>query len=129
MGEADDFRSAGRTLFSLGLVKEAEGNLSTFDGGMLRITRTGARLDRLEDADVVTGGMEREVLSASTDLEVHRRLYRERGPGAVVHAHPTGTVPEGGGGPGDHGLYTFAASLQDAVAGTVGQARGLERAR
>jgi hypothetical protein len=28
----EEFRSAGRTLFSLGLVKGAEGNLSTFDG-------------------------------------------------------------------------------------------------
>src|SRR5262249_54751260 len=51
----DAFRRAGRTLFSFGLVKGTEGNLSTFDGGTLVITRTGARLDSLEARDLVAG--------------------------------------------------------------------------
>jgi hypothetical protein len=50
-------------------------------------------------------------------------MYAELGPGAIAHCHPMGTVPEGGGGPGAHGLYEFAATLEAAVAGCVRRAR------
>lgn len=123
--EVDDFRTAGRTLFSLGMVRGAEGNLSVYRAGELRITRTGSHLDRLGDADILTGDLEHDVAEASTDLEVHRRMYRESGPGAVVHSHPAGTVPEEGPEPGAHGLYTFAETLEEAVALTVTRARQL----
>ena len=130
MEETDDFRAAGRALFSLGLVKGSEGNLSTFGSGVLRITRAGARLHELGDVDVVAGRLDAGVLSgASSDLEVHRRMYRERGSGAIAHSHPPGTVPERGGGPGQHGLYTFAATLQEAVAQTVRVVRGAGASR
>src|SRR5439155_21777276 len=109
------FALAGRTLYSLGLVKAAEGNLSVFDGRTLVITRTGAPLSSLGEGDLLEGGLESELPGASTDLEVHRAMYRERGAGAIVHAHPPGTVPEGSGGPGRHGVYEFGGSLADAV--------------
>ena len=126
MQEPDDFRAAGRALFSLGLVRGTEGNLSTFRDGTLRITRTGSRLDRLEDGDVLGGSLRGELSGASSDLEVHRSLYGERGPGAIAHSHPPGTVPEDGGGPGEHGLYVFGESLEEAVALSVRQVRGIE---
>jgi ribulose-5-phosphate 4-epimerase/fuculose-1-phosphate aldolase len=119
----DDFRSAGRTIFSLGLVREAEGNLSVFDGTMMTITRTGAALAGLEPADLITGELDEDLPGASSDVDVHRRTYRERGVGAVAHAHPAGTVPEDGGGPGEHGVYAFASSLEEAVADVVRRAR------
>ena len=122
----DEFRAAGRTLFSMGLVKGAEGNLSTFDGATLAITRTGASLAEIGDASVIRGGLSDELTGASSDLEVHRHMYRERGAGAIVHAHPAGTVPEDGGGPGTHGVYTFARSLADAVDQAVRAARRAE---
>jgi ribulose-5-phosphate 4-epimerase/fuculose-1-phosphate aldolase len=122
-GDLAAFRSAGRTLLSLGLVKEAEGNLSTFDGDVLAITRSGAALADLSESDVLTGGLDGELAGASTDLEVHRAMYGQRGPGAIAHAHPPGTVPESGGGPGGHGVYAFAGSLEDAVAAVVARAR------
>jgi ribulose-5-phosphate 4-epimerase/fuculose-1-phosphate aldolase len=117
------FRSAGRALFSLGLVKEAEGNLSTFDGDSLAITRRGATLADLSEADVLMGELDGELPGASSDLEVHRSLYRDRGPGAVAHAHPAGTVAEHVGGPGEHGVYAFAGTLAKAVEAVVAQAR------
>jgi ribulose-5-phosphate 4-epimerase/fuculose-1-phosphate aldolase len=126
VGEAateDAFRSAGRALFSLGLVRRTEGNLSTFDGTTLVITRAGSPLDGLVDLQLVAGSLEAALNGASSDLEVHRRLYRERGPGAVVHAHPPGTVPEGEVTSGEHGVYVFASSLERAVELAVREAR------
>jgi ribulose-5-phosphate 4-epimerase/fuculose-1-phosphate aldolase len=109
------FRAAGRTLFSLGLIKGSEGNLSVSDGETLVITRTGSQLSALEEDDVLEGTLDAPPVGASSDLDVHLRWYRERGPGAIAHAHPPGTVPEGPPGAGEHGAYTFAATLQDAV--------------
>jgi methylthioribose-1-phosphate isomerase len=119
------FRSAGRSLVSFGLVKGAEGNLSSFDGHAVRITRTGAPLGTLGPADVLDGGLEGLLPGASSDLEVHRAIYRDRGPGAVAHAHPAGSVPEAGNGPGRHGVYVFATRLDQAVAEAVRRARAV----
>ena len=111
-----------RTLFSLGLVREAEGNLSTFDGNKMAITRSGAVLGDLSEADVLMGGLDGALPDASSDLEVHRNMYRGRGRGAVAHAHPPGTVPEEGA-PGEHGVYAFAGTLAEAVEAVVATAR------
>jgi ribulose-5-phosphate 4-epimerase/fuculose-1-phosphate aldolase len=126
MERLEQFRSAGRTLFSLGLVKGAEGNLSTFDGTTFWITKAGAALSDLADDALVGGGLEDRIPEASSDVAVHRSTYEARGPGALVHAHPPGTVPEGGGGPGEHGIYVFAPTLQEAAEDAVRQARAME---
>jgi ribulose-5-phosphate 4-epimerase/fuculose-1-phosphate aldolase len=117
------FRSAGRTLFSLGLVKGSEGNLSTFDGSTIVITRTGSKLDALGPGDLVAGAIDAPIAEASSDVDVHRRTYAEHGAGAFAHCHPAGTVPEGGGGPGSHGVYAFGPTLDAAVAECVRMAR------
>lgn len=125
MGTRDvaGFRSAGRTLFSLGLVKGSEGNLSTFDGETLTITRTGCELEALADTDVLEGTLGAPPPGASSDLGVHVGWYRDRGPGALAHAHPAGSVPEGAPGPGEHGAYAFAHTLEEAVQQIVAEAR------
>jgi ribulose-5-phosphate 4-epimerase/fuculose-1-phosphate aldolase len=110
-------------LFSLGLVKGTEGNLSVFDGSTLVITRTGCALALLGEEDLVSGSLKGEIAQASSDLEVHRSLYRAKGPGSVVHAHPPGTAPEGAAVSGEHGVYEFAPSLEDAVEAAVRRAR------
>jgi ribulose-5-phosphate 4-epimerase/fuculose-1-phosphate aldolase len=117
------FRAAGRTLFSFGLVKGSEGNLSTFDGSILVITRAGSKLDSLGPHDLVAGSIGEPLPGGSSDLEVHRETYAVRGPGAIAHCHPLGTVPEGGGGPGKHGVYAFGVTLDAAAAACVGRAR------
>jgi ribulose-5-phosphate 4-epimerase/fuculose-1-phosphate aldolase len=119
----EGFRRAGRTLFSFGLVKATEGNLSTFDGDTLVITRTGSRLDALDAGDLIVGRLGGELPGASSDLEVHRRMYAEHGSGAVAHCHPPGTAEEGTA-PGAHGNYTFAGTLDEAVAEAVARERG-----
>jgi ribulose-5-phosphate 4-epimerase/fuculose-1-phosphate aldolase len=122
----DSFRAAGRALFSLGLVMGSQGNLSTFDGERLVITRTGAALSELTAGDVLMGGLSGELPGASSDLAVHRRRYRADGPGAIVHAHPPGSVPDGAPESGLHGVYVFASSLEEAVRETVRRARHRE---
>ncbi len=89
MGEAlIEFRAAGRTLFSLGLVRDSEGNLSVWDGDRLAITRTGCQLASLDATDLLHGTLDAPPENASSDLALHLERYRENGPGAIVHAHP-----------------------------------------
>ncbi len=121
MEPVEAFRSAGRTLFSLGLVKDTEGNLSCSDGTAIRITRTGVPLSRLDEADLMQGPLDGPLPGASSDLAVHLRSYRERGTGAVVHAHPPGMIY--GGSPGAHGVYAFGVTLDAAVTEAVRMAR------
>ena len=117
------FRDAGRTLFSLGMVKGSEGNLSVCDGERLTITRTGCALSDLGDADILEGTLDAPPVGASSDLDVHLIRYRESGRGAIAHAHPPGTVPEGTPESGEHGAYAFSASLAEAVGLLVEGAR------
>ncbi len=122
-GDLAAFREAGRTLFSLGLVRGSEGNLSTWDGARLLITRTGCELARLSEDDVLEGTLDEPPASASSDLARHVEIYRGNGPGAVAHAHPPGSVPEGWVPGQEHGSYAFGATLEAAVAGIVRSAR------
>lgn len=117
------FVDAGRTLYSLGLVKGSEGNLSTFDGRIVRITRTGAKLDRLEPADLVDWTPEAPTERASSDLEKHLTLYREHDARAVVHAHPPGSVPEGWTEGEPHGVYAHGLTLDQAFASAAHASR------
>jgi ribulose-5-phosphate 4-epimerase/fuculose-1-phosphate aldolase len=123
-GDVADFQVAGKTLFSMGLVKESEGNLSTFDGRRLRITRTGAHLAELGEGDVVEGTLEQIPEDASSDAELHIAMYRENGQGAVAHDHVPGSVPEGWIEGDPHGRYAFGASLEEAVEMLVSSTRG-----
>jgi len=117
------FRSAGRTLFSLGLVRASEGNLSTWDGERLVITRTGSELARLGEADVLEGSLDEPPAGSSSDLALHVAMYREAGAGAIAHAHPAGSVPEGWTEGEPHGRYAHAGTLEEAVQILVMQAR------
>ena len=122
-GDVAAFNDAGRTLFSLGLVRGSEGNLSTWDGARLVITRAGSRLFELADGDVLEGSLDDPPADASSDVSLHVSMYREAGAGAVAHAHPPGTVPEGWVEGQPHGRYAHAPSLAEAVERIVADAR------
>jgi len=122
-GDLSGFRAAGRTLFSLGLVKGSEGNLSVWDGERLRITRTGSELAQLAETDVLEGTLDEPPAGASSDLAIHVSTYRERGPGAIAHAHPPGSVPPGWVEGQPHGTYAHEPTLEEAVARLVREAR------
>ncbi len=119
VGDLRDLQVMGAALARAGLVRGTEGNLSWWDGRTLRITRTGARLDALGPDDVAEGTLDEPPRGASSDLAIHLRLHRDRGPGAVVHAHPPGSVPEGWREGEPHGVYAHAATLELAFAAAL----------
>src|SRR5207247_311257 len=94
-------------------------NLSVRDGERLVITRTGAALDALGPGDVLEGTLDEPPEGASSDLSHHLDTYEDRGGaiGAVAHAHPPGTVPNGWTEGEPHGVYVFGPTLEQALAG------------
>jgi Class II Aldolase and Adducin N-terminal domain len=122
-GDLTAFRDAGRALLSLGVIRGTEGNLSTWDGDRLVITRTGCELAHLDEDDVRDGRLDAPPEGASSDLKIHVGMYVELGPGAIAHAHPPGSVPPGWIEGLEHGRYAHAPTLEDAVERIVGEAR------
>lgn len=91
----EQFRRVGRDLFLAGAVSSHGGNLSVRLGDRIAITRRGAMLAHLEPRDVVVTGLEENdanVLLASTEVNVHRAVYRATAAQAIVHAHPPYTI-------------------------------------
>lgn len=87
----DRLRRVGRDLALAGLVSTRGGNLSVRTGERILVTRTGAALGHLEAESLVEVPAERAAPGdeeASSDLLLHREIYRSRGVGAIVHAHP-----------------------------------------
>jgi ribulose-5-phosphate 4-epimerase/fuculose-1-phosphate aldolase len=123
-GDLSEFREAGRALLSLGMIRGSEGNLSTWDGTRLAITRAGSELAHLEQTDVLGGTLDAPPPDASSDLAIHVRTYRELGPGAIAHGHPPGSVPAGWVEGQAHGRYAHAPTLEAAVERIVREARG-----
>lgn len=85
------FQSVGRDLFSRGLVSSPTGNLSIKLGDRMIITRRGSMLNALQEHDLIETGVTRNNRAtplASTDLAIHRAIYRETQAVAIVHAHP-----------------------------------------
>lgn len=90
-----EFRAVGRALARAGLISGASGNLSIRIKDRLIITRHDSRLSSLMAADLVETGIDRNDSNtplASSELAVHRAIYRETGVRAIVHAHPACAV-------------------------------------
>jgi len=85
------FRTVGRELFVRGLVSSHSGNLSVRLGERLCITHRNSMLGCLEEQDLVETGIvknDRLTPLASTELAVHRHVYKQTAAMALVHAHP-----------------------------------------
>lgn len=87
-------RLVGRDLFLSDAVTTRGGNLSVREGDTIYITRRGSMLGRLDDGDVVTTTIDPGPADAacSTELVVHRAIYRATDAQAVVHAHTVHTT-------------------------------------
>lgn len=89
------FQTVGRDLFTRGLVSSHSGNLSIRMGDSVTITRRGSMLNCLQEHDLIETGIDKNSRStplASTDLAIHRAIYRETQALAIVHAHPPHAV-------------------------------------
>jgi L-fuculose-phosphate aldolase len=85
------FQAIGQALFTQGLVSPQGGNLSVKLGEHLIITHRGSALGSIQEGDLVETGIcknNRATPLASTELEVHRCIYKNTSALAVVHAHP-----------------------------------------
>lgn len=91
----DDFRTIGRELVNLGLLSARGGNLSVrFPNGRTVITRHNSMNGFLQASDfteIDATGMVRGP-EPSIDTPIHLAIYRIRGPGAVIHAHPRAAI-------------------------------------
>lgn len=88
-------KEVGRDIFLAHLISSHGGNISVRVGDELCITRTGSMLGRLSDDDIVVVALlepdERDK-EASSELVVHRALYKATGAGSVVHTHSPQTI-------------------------------------
>lgn len=98
MPEADivnQFQKIGRDIFLRGLVSSHGGNMSIRLGDEVYITRHGAMLGSLTGGDLVATGLIRDDSAtplASTELAVHRAIYKQTPALAIVHTHPPHAV-------------------------------------
>jgi len=85
------FRDIGRDMYVHGLISSHGGNISVRFGDRVVIKRRGAMLGNLKPHDLIETGLEKNdsgVALASTELIVHRAIYKATPALAVVHAHP-----------------------------------------
>ena len=85
------FQLIGRDLFHSGLNNSHSGNISVRCGDRIIITRRGSMLGHLQEGDLIETGLDRNdsnITLASTEIRVHRAIYKKTPALAIVHAHP-----------------------------------------
>lgn len=85
------FREIGRDLYTADMVSSHGGNLSMRLGDRIIIKRRGAMLGNLKPHDLIETGLEKNdsgVALASTELIVHRQIYKQTPALAICHCHP-----------------------------------------
>ncbi len=91
----EQFRKFGRELFLQGVNSSHSGNISVRMGDRIVITRRGSMLSDLSERDLIETGLEEDdshIVLASTEVKIHRAIYRATSALAVVHAHPPAAV-------------------------------------
>lgn len=87
------FADAGAKLLALGINTTHSGNISIRGESTVYITRTGSRLDRLSESDIVSVPVnEANQGIASMELPMHLAIYQMTQAKAILHAHPPYTI-------------------------------------
>jgi L-fuculose-phosphate aldolase len=84
-------RDIGRDLYVQDMISSHGGNISLRVGDRVIIKRRGAQLGRLKPSDLIETSIEKNdsgVVLASTELLVHRTIYKTTPALAVIHCHP-----------------------------------------
>lgn len=87
----EQIRDIGRDLYVQNMISSHGGNISVRIGDRLVIKRRGAQLGRLKPSDLIETSIEKNdsgVVLASTELLVHRTIYKTTPALAIVHCHP-----------------------------------------
>ncbi len=87
----EQIRDIGRDLYVQNMISSHGGNISLRIGDRVVIKRRGAQLGRLRPSDLVETNIEKNdsgVVLASTELLVHRTIYKMTPALAVIHCHP-----------------------------------------
>ncbi|PKQ29677.1 MAG: fuculose phosphate aldolase [Actinobacteria bacterium HGW-Actinobacteria-10] len=91
----EQFRDIGQDIYTAGLISSHGGNMSVRVGDRVLITRRGSMLGRLTPADLIETALEHddsEIALASTEIVVHRAIYRRTNGLAIVHTHSPNTI-------------------------------------
>lgn len=86
-----DFQRIGRDLFLAGINNSHSGNMSVRIDDRVLITRKGSMLGHLEQPDIIETGIyknDSQTTLASTEIDVHRAIYKGTSALSIVHAHP-----------------------------------------
>ena len=86
-----DIIFTGKVLYKENLVNSHAGNISVRDGDCLYITKTGKMLGFLNEDDIIKLPIFEETEEdklASSELIVHRAIYKNSDFKAIIHAHP-----------------------------------------
>ncbi|MGM0608227.1 MAG: class II aldolase/adducin family protein [Candidatus Muiribacteriota bacterium] len=87
------FKFTGNKLFEAGLNNFYSGNISVCVDDLIIITAAGTMLSELEKKDLVMVSLKgNNYNKASSELPVHKEIYKKTEYKAVVHAHPVYTV-------------------------------------
>jgi L-fuculose-phosphate aldolase len=89
------FRDIGRDLYVANMISSHGGNMSVRLGDRIIIKRRGAMLGNLKPHDLVETGLEKNdsgVALASTELIVHRAIYKATPALAIIHCHPRAAI-------------------------------------
>jgi L-fuculose-phosphate aldolase len=87
----EQIRDIGRDLYVQNMISSHGGNISLRVGDRVIIKRRGAQLGRLKPSDLIETSIEKNdsgVVLASTELLVHRTIYKTTPALAVIHCHP-----------------------------------------
>jgi len=90
-----EFARIGKLAWQQGLFSSHGGNMSIRVGEKILITRRGSMLGCLTERDIIETGLNENdafVTMASTEIIVHRAIYKETTALAVFHAHPPTAV-------------------------------------
>jgi L-fuculose-phosphate aldolase len=87
----EEFKKIGRLAWEQGLFSSHGGNMSIRLGDRIIITRRGSMLGDLKEEDIIETcieGIDAHITLASTEIIVHREIYKNTSALAVFHAHP-----------------------------------------
>ncbi len=87
----EEFAKIGKLGWQQGLFSSHGGNMSVKVGEKIYITRRGSMLGSLSEEDIIEtliDDIDSNICLASTEIVVHRAIYKKTSALAVFHAHP-----------------------------------------